>query len=161
MKPNVIRPIAICIFYHDGRILAAAGHDPLNNQTFYRPLGGAIEFGESSTATIEREIAEELGAAVTDLRYLGTVENIFTYNGQTGHEIVMVYDGAFADRSLYVRPEIAGVEDDGLGFRAVWVSLADCANPAAPPVYPTGLLELLADQQLEKRMATDLYGENG
>lgn len=144
MKPNVIRPIAICVFQHDGRILAAEGVDPLKGQTFYRPLGGAIEFGEYSAATIARELSEELSAAVVDLRYLGALENVFTYNGQTGHEIVMVYDGAFADRSLYERPVLTGVEDDGAPVRAVWVRLADYAEPGAPPVYPTGLLELLA-----------------
>lgn len=148
MKPNVIRPIAICVFRNDGRILAAEGYDPLKGQTFYRPLGGAIEFGEYSAATIERELSEELGTAVVDLRYLGAIENVFTYDGRTGHEIVMVYDGAFVDRSLYERAVIQGVEDDGLSFRAVWVRLSDCADPAAPPVYPTGLLELLAGRPL-------------
>ncbi len=33
--------------------------------------------------------------------------------GETGHEIVMVYDGAFVDRALYDRPVIDGAEDDG------------------------------------------------
>jgi 8-oxo-dGTP pyrophosphatase MutT (NUDIX family) len=147
MKPNIIRPIAICVFRHDGRILAAEYCDPLKGQRFYRPLGGAIEFGEHSADTLAREIAEELGAAVTDLRYLGALENVFTYNGQTGHEIVMVYDGAFADLALYERPFLEGTEDSGTTFRAVWVSLADCADPAAPPVYPTGLLELLSQTE--------------
>ena len=146
MKPNFIRPIAICVFRHNGRILAAEGYDPLKQQKFYRPLGGAIEFGEHSAVTIGRELAEELGAAVVDLRFLGAIENVFTYDGQVGHEIVMVYDGAFADRSLYQRPSLTGVEDDGLSFRAVWVKLNDYADPAAPPVYPTGLLALLTDR---------------
>ena len=144
MKPNLIRPIAICVFRHDGRILAGEFFDPATRQTFYRPLGGAIEFGETGAVTIARELAEELGAAVTGLRYLGTLENIFTYHGQTGHEIVLVYDGAFADPSFYHRTTIEGVEDDGESLRAVWLELADCNDPAAPPVYPTGLLELLA-----------------
>ena len=143
MIPHKIRPIAICVFQNNGRILAAEGIDPLKQQLFYRPLGGAIEFGEYSADTIARELTEELGTAVTGLRYLGALENVFTYNGQTGHEIVMVYDGAFTDRSLYDRTVINGVEDSGLSFRAVWVRLADCADPAAPPIYPTGLLELL------------------
>lgn len=146
MKPNVIRPIAICVFRHNGHILAAEHHDPEKQQTFYRPLGGAIEFGEYSAATIAREMVEELDTAVVDLRYLGTLENVFNYNGQVGHEIVMVYDGAFADRSLYVRAVIHGVEDNGHSFRAVWVSLAAVQDPAAPPIYPTGLLELLAER---------------
>ncbi len=145
MKPNAIRPIAICVFQHDGRILACEFIDPVNQQTFYRPLGGAIEFGEYSADTLARELREELDAAVTGLRYLGMLENVFTYNGQRGHEIVLVYGGAFVDRSLYERPWLDGAEDDGQPFRAVWLPLADCRRPAAPPVYPTGLLELLEE----------------
>lgn len=147
MKKHTIRPLAICVFHHNGRILAAEGYDPVKGQTFYRPLGGAIEFGEHSAAAIERELAEELGAAVTDLRYLGALENIFTYNGEMGHEIVMVYDGVFADRSLYEREVIEGSEDDGVAFRAVWVSLNDCRDPAAPPLYPSGLIDLLVKRE--------------
>ena len=143
MKPNVIRPIAICVFQHDGRILAGRFYDPQRDLVFYRPLGGGIEFGESSADTLARELQEELGAAVTDLRYLGTLENVFTHNGQQGHEIVMVYDGAFADPTFYEQPWLDGAEDSGATFRAVWLSLADCRHAGAPPVYPTGLLELL------------------
>ncbi len=143
MKPNVVRPIAICVFRRDGRILAAEYDDPVRDQTFYRPLGGTIEFGEYSATTVERELAEELGAAVTGLRYLGALENVFTYNGQTGHEIVLVYDGELADLALYEREALEGVEDSGAPIRAVWVQLDDCRLPGAPPVYPTGLLELL------------------
>ncbi len=142
MKPNVIRPIAICVFQHNGRILAAEGYDPKRQQTFYRPLGGAIEFGEHSANTIARELAEELGTAVVDLCYLGAVENVFTYDGQMGHEIVMVYDGAFADQSLYERSVIHGAEDNGLSFRAVWINMAE-HDTVALPIYPTGLVELL------------------
>lgn len=143
MNPGRIRPIAICIFSHDGRILAAEGNDPVRQHAFFRPLGGAIEFGEYSAATLHRELREELGAAVTELRYLGTLENVFTYAGQQGHEIVLVYDGTLVDRSLYERPWLDGVEDNGERFRAVWLSLADCRAPGHPPVYPTGLLELI------------------
>lgn len=147
MQPNIIRPIVICVFQHNGCILAAEGHEPLKGQAFYRPLGGGIEFGEYSADAIKREISEELGTAVVGLRYLGTIENVFAYNGQTGHEIVMVYDGSFADRSLYEQPFIEALENDGSLFRAVWVNLSDCAKPGAPPLYPTGLLEMLNAQR--------------
>lgn len=39
MTTNRIRPLAICVFSHNGRILAAEGIDPANDQVFYRPLG--------------------------------------------------------------------------------------------------------------------------
>lgn len=145
MKPEIIRPLAICVFRHQDRILVAEGFDPVKRQHFYRPLGGMIEFGESSIATIHRELREELNVAVTGLRYLGTLENIFVFNGQAGHEIVMVYDGRFEDAALYERESLAGVEDDGASFRAIWLSLADCLDPDSPPLYPAGLLQLLTN----------------
>lgn len=144
MKPNAIRPIAICVFHHDGRILAARFRDPQRGRVFYRPLGGGIEFGEYSAETIVREIREELGAEVIDLRYLATLENVFSHNGQRGHEIIAVYDGAFADPAFYEQPSLTG-DDNGRPLDVVWLSLADCRRPDAPPVFPTGLLDLLEE----------------
>jgi 8-oxo-dGTP pyrophosphatase MutT (NUDIX family) len=144
MKEGIIRPIAICLFRHNGRILAAEGYDALKREVFYRPLGGTIEFGERSQETIVRELKEEIGAEVKGLHYLATLENIFTYQGQMGHEIVLVYDGAFVDEHLYERPEIDGYElDDGSTIKAVWIELAS-RGPDSPPIYPDGLSELLA-----------------
>lgn len=137
---NRIRPLAICVFSHRGRILAAEGYDPIKQQTFYRPLGGGIEFGEHSTETLHRELREEIGAEITDLRYLGALENLFSFNGQQGHEIVLVYDGAFVDAALYEREGIEG--EDGIPFLAVWKSL-DEFGPGRPPLYPDGLAEML------------------
>ena len=94
---NQIRPLAICVFRHGGRILVAEAYDPVKQETFYRPLGGGIEFGEFSEQTIHRELLEEIGADVCELKYLGTLENIFVFNGIAGHEIVQVYDGTLKD----------------------------------------------------------------
>lgn len=144
MNAGKIRPLAICLFHHEGRILAAKGHDPLKNQVFYRPLGGGIEFGETAAETIARELWEEIKAEVTDLRYLGTLENIFTFNGVRGHEIVLVYDGRFVDERIYTRMNIGGHEDaDDLAFTAHWLSIDDLRGENAPLLYPTGLLEML------------------
>jgi 8-oxo-dGTP pyrophosphatase MutT (NUDIX family) len=145
MKKNKIRPLAICVFWHDGRILAAKGYDKVKKQIFYRPLGGAIEFGESSAETIARELKEEINARVKGLSYLGTLENIFTFNGDDGHEIVMIYNGTFVDKSLYKRDSIEGHEDndDSPLFTAYWMKLDDFRGKDAPRLYPKGLLELL------------------
>ncbi len=146
MKEGIIRPLAICVFRNNDRILVAEGYDPVKQQTFYRPLGGSIEFGERAAGTIARELMEEIGAAVCDLRYLGTLENIFTYAGKRGHEIVLVFDGRFVGAAIYARGEFFGIEKDDeheLRFKAVWKSL-DEFHPERAPVYPDGLVELLA-----------------
>lgn len=143
MKANKIRPLAICVFRHGERILAAEGYDSVKKQIFYRPLGGRIEFGEYGYQTIAREIMEEIGEAVTGIDYLGTLENIFVYNGQPGHEIVLVYDGQFSSAALYDREPIEGYErDDQLLFKAYWKPL-DFFSPGGPPLYPDGLIQLL------------------
>jgi len=140
---SYIRPLAICIFSHNNKILVAEGHDPAKGETFYRPLGGGIEFGEHSTETIHRELMEEIGAEVKDLVYLGTLENIFIFNGTPGHEIVQVYDGALIESGLYEQVVISGHEAGvNLPLKVVWKSL-DEFGPSKSILYPDGLLELL------------------
>jgi 8-oxo-dGTP pyrophosphatase MutT (NUDIX family) len=141
MKPDKVRVIAICVLRNGDRILAAEGYDAIKQQAFYRPLGGTVEFGERSEETVHRELLEEISAEVANIRYLGTLENIFIYEGQKGHEIVLVYDGEFKDRSLYKKSVILGTEL-GSPFRAMWVDLNQ-VGPGLPPLYPSGLAELL------------------
>jgi 8-oxo-dGTP pyrophosphatase MutT (NUDIX family) len=139
-----IRPLAICLFHHNGKILVSKEHDPSKGETFYRPLGGGIEFGEYSADAIHRELMEEIGAEVKDLVYLGTVENIFTFNGVPGHEIVQVYDGALVESGLYEQAVISGHEADvNLSMKVIWKSL-DEFGPGKSILYPDGILEMLS-----------------
>ena len=148
MKKNKIRPIAICLFRNKNRILVAEGFDPVKEQTFYRPLGGGIEFGEYSEQTIHRELMEELGVEVCDLKYLGTLENIFMFNGTPGHEIVQVYDGVLKESGLYDQAVIVGQEAEiNVSFQAVWMRLDEFGEEKAI-LYPSGLLELLTSEKL-------------
>ena len=137
-----IRPLALGVFLHDGRLLVFEGHDPVKDETFYRPLGGGIEFGETGAQAMAREMREEIGAEVTNVRYLGLSENIFTHLGEMGHEIVLLYEAELVDRSLYERDVIEAVEANGSTFMALWKPLADFAD-GRTPLYPDGLLDLL------------------
>ena len=141
---NQIRPIAICVFLKNNKILVSAGYDPVKVETFYRPLGGSIEFGEISKDTICREIMEEVNVEVAEesLRYLGTVENIFMFNASPGHEIVFVYDGVLKESGLYDQDVICGKEANGEDIRAVWNDLDEFITGKSI-LYPTGLVEML------------------
>jgi ADP-ribose pyrophosphatase YjhB (NUDIX family) len=139
-----IRPIAICIFRRAGKILVIKYWDHVKQEVFYRPLGGGIEFGETGAQATAREIAEEIDAQVTDLRYLFTLENIFTCNGKRGHEIVLVFAGTLADPDLYLREAIEVREDNGESFLASWKPLSDF-GPGLDILYPNGLLSRLLE----------------
>jgi 8-oxo-dGTP pyrophosphatase MutT (NUDIX family) len=144
MKKPRVRPLAICVFRNQGRILVNQGYDPIKDQYFYRPLGGGIEFGETSMDTVCRELMEELNVEVErdSLQYLGTVENIFTFNGMVGHEIILIYDGVLNEHGLYDQSVIVGREANGEEIRAVWKDIDDFGEGKSI-LYPTGLLEML------------------
>lgn len=139
MKPGQIRPIALCLFQTGQRMLVAEYTAP-SEGIFYRPLGGAIQFGELGQDCIAREIREELGAEIADVSYLGALENLFTYEGALGHEIVLVYRARFSDPSLYELDSLL-CRDDGGEFPAVWKSLEELRD-GPEPLYPPGILDL-------------------
>lgn len=142
---NQIRPIALCVFLNNNRILVFEGHDPVKGETFYRPLGGGIEFGERSEDAVRRELKEELNVDITDLKYLGILENIFTFNSGSYHEVVLVFDGTLIEPGLYEQALIPGKEANGDDIRAMWKSL-DEFEPGNLILYPDGLLNLLRAQ---------------
>ena len=112
--------------------------------TRWRPPGGTIEFGERGADAVVREIREELGVDVIDPTYLGTVENIFTYLGVAGHELVRVYGVRFANDELYRRGRFECVEPGGPAFICEWKRIADFRDGA--PLYPDGLLAMIGER---------------
>ena len=139
-----IRPLALCVFRRGDKVFVSRGHDKSRGETFYRPIGGKIEFGETARDAVAREVMEELGKAVTGIRYIGALENIFVYEGKPGHEIVMVFDGRFVDESLHCDDVVLIGEDDGdVLYEATWRALDSFRGDDAPPLYPVGLLELI------------------
>jgi 8-oxo-dGTP pyrophosphatase MutT (NUDIX family) len=148
MTSPAIRPKAVCVPRRGADILVSAAADSVKSETFYSPLGGGVEFGEPAADAVRREIMEELGAELAQVRLLGVLENIFTYEGRPGHEIVFVFRGWFADASLYERDELRWTESDGTEWVARWMPLEHFA-PGGPPLYPTGLYELLKEDGAE------------
>jgi 8-oxo-dGTP pyrophosphatase MutT (NUDIX family) len=140
-KPR-IRTIALCVFRQGDRILVNESQDSVKDETFYRPLGGGIEFGERGEDAARREIMEEIGAAIINVRYLGALENIFVYEGKPGHEILLIFEADLVDRALYQRELLEGEAHKKEPIRASWQPMSRFEHGEAP-LYPHGLLELL------------------
>lgn len=136
----MIRVVAICIFRRGNAILVAEGFDSVKQERFARPLGGAVEMGETSAQTIVREIQEEINQEVIDLKRLGVLENLFTHEGRHSHEIMFVYEGRFADPSVYNHDAIA-MNEPGWTSPAVWRPLASFGPDCR--LVPEGLAAML------------------
>ena len=69
-KFKEIRPIVLGIAKINNKILVSEGYDKIKEQTFYRCLGGGIEFLETSQEALKREFKEELGIEIEVKDYL-------------------------------------------------------------------------------------------
>jgi 8-oxo-dGTP pyrophosphatase MutT (NUDIX family) len=141
MHEEKIRPVAICVCRDRDRILVAEYEE--KGRLYYRPLGGAIEFGEHGNETAKREIREEIGAELSEVRYLGLLENIYRVGKGRAHQIVLVFDGRLSDLSIYEKAFLQG-DEQGEPFKVVWKQLDEFRQGKAT-VFPEGLLELLGD----------------
>ncbi len=89
--------------------------------------------------TVHRELVEEIGQALKDVRLAGVLENIFQWDGATQHEIVFIFTAALADETAYEIAEQT-ILDARDRTRAFWRSPA----AACPPLYPAGVAGLAA-----------------
>ncbi len=120
---NNIRPNALIIIVKDNYVLAEKGVDLNTNKTFYRLMGGGIEFGELSSMTTKREMLEELNVEIINEEFLCSIENIFEFNSKKYHELTFLYKGEFLDKSMYEKQIIQRV--DGYSSYSEWVSISE------------------------------------
>ena len=138
-----IRVKVIGLAWRKDQLLAAEVEDDSGRIKGVRPLGGAIEFGESREEALQREFREELE---TDIRIVGPwhlLENIYEHHGATGHEYIFAADIKLAEASLYERDEIHYSELDETAATARWFG-RDRLREAGIDLYPTGLERLLS-----------------
>ena len=132
-RPVQIRPLAVAVIKKGNRVLAFKGYDDKKRETFYRLIGGGIEFAEKGQETIKREFMEEFGFEPENIRYKTTVENIFTFNGRQGHEIVLVYE-ADLPPALKGRNIFYGIEENIQDRYAEFVPVG-----SQHKIYPEGI----------------------
>ncbi len=124
-KLGKIRVLALGLIRDGGRIFVSEGYDSLKQETYYRALGGGVDFGETSEAALKREFQEEIQADLTNINYLGCIESIFICNGKQGHEIIQLYECDFVDSKFYQLESLIFSESKNHQHQALWVDIAE------------------------------------
>ena len=136
-KFEEIRPIVLGLAIKDNKLLVSEGFDKIKNQTFYRCLGGGIEFLEKSTDALKREFKEEINAEINVKEFLGVSENIFTYQGKDAHEHVFYYNIDISDKDY--KDEYIVADDKG---KAIWINIDEFKN-GNKTLYPEDVFKYL------------------
>ena len=113
--------------------------DKVKNQTFYRCLGGGIEFLEKSSDALKREFKEEINVDISVNKLLGICENIFTYEGKNAHELILFYSIDIADSDY---KDEYNIIDRGGEFSAKWIDIDDFKNKSKI-LYPEEVFKYL------------------
>ncbi|MBR8828277.1 MAG: NUDIX domain-containing protein [Gomphosphaeria aponina SAG 52.96 = DSM 107014] len=124
-KAGEIRVLVLGLIKEGDRTFLTQGFDSVTGETFYRAMGGGVEFGETSRAALEREFLEEINAAITNIKYLGCLESIFVHQGKKGQEIIQLYECDFVDRKFYETEQI-NFNEGKRAKTALWVNIQDC-----------------------------------
>ena len=124
-KFKEIRPIALGLDIKNNKLLVSEGFDKVKNETFYRCLGGGIEFLEKSEEALKREFLEEINVDITVKDFLGILENIFTYQGKKAHELVLFYSIEISDENY--QEEYKVIDDHGETI-AKWIDINEFKN---------------------------------
>ena len=77
-----------------------------------------------------------------NIKYVGVIENIFSYKGVKCHEFAFIYSAQFSDRSFYNKSTIDGIEDTGERFKCTWMQINDFKKRKYL-IVPVGILKLL------------------
>lgn len=107
-----IDPAVICLV-HDGHDRAVLARQTVWPERLFSILAGFVEAGESFESCVVREIAEEVGLTVTDVRYLGSQPWPFPRSLMVGFHAIgdpdqpfAFNDGEIAEAAWFTRAQI-------------------------------------------------------
>jgi NAD+ diphosphatase len=107
-----IDPAVICLV-HDGGDRAVLARQAVWPERMFSLLAGFVEAGESFESSVAREIREEIGLAVHDVRYLGSQPWPFPRSLMVGFHAVgdpvqdfSFNDGEIAEAAWFTRDEV-------------------------------------------------------
>jgi hypothetical protein len=134
-----IRFKALGLHWRGDCLLASEVYDDAGRLKGVRPLGGTVEFGETAEAAVIREFHEELGITVKIVGDPTFMENIYTHEGEPGHEILAIFNVTFPPTALAGQSRIAFNENSGAECFAEWFALERLDGTGQPQLYPAGL----------------------
>lgn len=107
-----IDPAVICLV-HDGADRAVLARQTVWPPRLFSLIAGFVEAGEAFETCVIREVAEEIGLTVTDVRYLGSQPWPFPRSLMVGFEAVAdpdepfaFRDGEIAEAAWFTRDEV-------------------------------------------------------
>lgn len=107
LEEYILNIRAAVVIIHNDKILV---HRNINSN-HYALVGGRVELGEDSIATVKREVKEEMGKEIEIIGYISTVENFFTMDGKKYHEIEFVYLAEFKEgKDKLIQDTIKNIE---------------------------------------------------
>ena len=116
-KPQLFSFRVAGLIFHEGYVLAQRGV----KDDYWALPGGRAEIGEDSQATIVREMREELHREARVERLLWTVENFFSYEGYTAHELGFYYLLSLAEPFPFHEEDIVHRIVDGVEVEFRWL----------------------------------------
>ncbi|HEY0414339.1 MAG TPA: NAD(+) diphosphatase [Allosphingosinicella sp.] len=120
-----VDPVVIMLAEHDGKVLL--GRQPQYPPGRYSALAGFVEPGESVEEAVAREIGEEAGLAVSDVRYVASQPWPFP-----GQLMIACIAAAEGDSVVLDRNEL----EDAIWADRAGVAAALAGDPAAPFLAP-------------------------
>ena len=142
-KPGEIR-----FTYRVGGILIRNEHvlcQAASREAFFFLPGGRAELGETASATLQREMQEELGLLMKIKRLLYVVENFFADSNDTWHELGLYFlmtapAESYLNQSL---DTIKRVDEVSNHLRFDWLPIAQLETfPLYPPFFQKALQEI-------------------
>lgn len=107
VQDYILNVRAAVVIIHNDKILV---HRNINSN-HYALVGGRVEVGEDSVATVKREIKEEMGKEIEIIGYISTIENFFIMNGKKYHEIEFVHLAEFKEeKDKLIQDTIKNIE---------------------------------------------------